>query len=451
MTTTLSESHFNTAFLALDVANAAFMKTYPGDSGARQPVHTLYGGAQLYKAGTTAKIGELALQHFATYAPDAETLRRGVGAAGGTKLWQTVYQRVKERLGTCAVEDYRIDFEDGYGSRPDAEEDATAEFAARELARDMQQGTVAPFIGIRIKPFTQELKRRGARTLDIFVSTLLKESGGKVPTNFVITLPKVSVPEQVSACVMLLEALEKAHKLPADTLQLEIMVETTPAIIGWDGRSALPAMVTAAKGRCRGAHFGTYDYTASCDITAAHQRMDHPACDFALHAMKVALAGTGIWLSNGATSIMPVPVHRDVKGEFPLTAAQQAENMQSVHNAWKVSYGHVMHSLVNAYYQGWDLHPGQLVVRYSACYAFFLEGLEQASTRLRNFMDKAAQATLVGDVFDDAATGQGLLNYFLRALSSGAITEAEITATGMTLAEVRTKSFVAILKGRRKG
>jgi hypothetical protein len=229
---------------------------------------------------------------------------------------------------------------------------------------------------------------------------------------------------------------------------MEIMIETTQAIIDSKGFIALPAIFAAAEGRCRGAHFGTYDYTASCDITAAHQRMDHPACDFALHAMKVSLAGTGIWLSNGATSIMPVPIHRAEAGKS-LSREQLSENIASVHHAWKTSFDHIMHSLVMGYYQGWDLHPGQLGIRYAACYAFFLEGLPQASLRLKNFMDKAAQATLVGDIFDDAATGQGLLNYFLRALSSGAITEDEITATGLTLAEVRTKSFAAILKGRR--
>ena len=65
-------------------------------------------------------------------------------------------------------------------------------------------------------------------------------------------------------------------------------------------------------------------------------------------------------------------------------------------------------------------HPAQIPVRFATCYAFFLEGFAQAADRLRNFIEKAAQATLVGDVFDDAATGQGLLNYFLRALNSGA-------------------------------
>jgi hypothetical protein len=55
----------------------------------------------------------------------------------------------------------------------------------------------------------------------------------------------------------------------------------------------------------------------------------------------------------------------------------------------------------------------------------------------------------VGDVFDDAATGQGLLNYFLRGINSGAIAEADAAAmTGLTLEELAGRSFVTILKTR---
>jgi hypothetical protein len=105
--------------------------------------------------------------------------------------------------------------------------------------------------------------------------------------------------------------------------------------------------------------------------------------------------------------------------------------------------------LVGGFYQGWDLHPAQLPVRYAAVYSFFLEGLGAASTRLKNFIEKAAQATRVGEVFDDAASGQGLLNFFLRGISCGAITEGEAQKAGLTLAELQTRSFLKILEGRR--
>ena len=83
------------------------------------------------------------------------------------------------------------------------------------------------------------------------------------------------------------------------------------------------------------------------------------------------------------------------------------------------------------------------MTRYSALYSFFLEGIDAAGERLSNFVGKGAQPTLIGDVFDDAATGQGLLNFFLRGINSGAITEDEaLDMTGLTADEFRTRSFV---------
>ncbi|MBL4661594.1 MAG: hypothetical protein JKY19_14640 [Alcanivoracaceae bacterium] len=426
----IKENTLNSIFKELETANTKFVQHYPGDGEQQQPVHTLYGGAQLYKAGTTKKIGELALKAFNKYAADANTLAKALDLPGDKNLWQQVHQRVTAKLEKCAVEDFRIDFEDGYGNRPDDEEDTTAEFTAKEFAAALKQGIAAPYMGIRIKPFNEELKIRSARTLDIFVSTLIKANNGEVPENFVITLPKVNIPEQVTAFVQLLDHMEEQLGLENSSLKIEIMIETTQALLSQNGVSHMPLIYKAAKGRCRGAHFGTYDYTASFDITAAHQQVRHPACDFALQMMKLTFGGTGVWLSNGATSVMPIG------------------DMQTVHNAWKLSYDDIIHSLGMGYYQGWDLNPAQIPIRYAACYTFFLQSLEQASIRLKNFIDKAAQATLVGDVFDDAATGQGLLNFFLRALNCGAITETEIEATGLSLAEVRTKSFVKIVANR---
>ena len=365
-------------------------------------------------------------------------------------LAETIYQRVLEKLKSEAVEDFRIDFEDGYGNRPDEEEDGHAADAAREVARGLASGMLPPFIGIRIKTFTEELRERSVRTLDIFVSTLVEETGGRLPQNFVVTLPKITIPEQVAALVLLFERLETATRMARGSLKMEMMIETTQSIINSHGQSNLPLLLEAARGRAVAAHFGTYDYTASCNITAAHQHMLHPACDFARHMMQVAFGGTGIWLSDGATNIMPVAPHRAAGGDGPLTPEQRDENRAVVHRAWKLHYDHIQHSLRNAYYQGWDLHPAQLPTRYAAVYAFFLESLDAASERLSNFVEKAAKATLVGDVFDDAATGQGLLNYFLRAINCGAITEEEaLRLSGLTLGELRSGSFVKILKNRQ--
>lgn len=455
--------------------NIAFQNIYPGDKPDRQPVHTVYGGANLFKSDSMPKMGKVAMQSFTTYAPDFVTLANvlkleGYGSlpktnAAVTKLtnelafmkeedqkkhpaWlpYAVYNKIVAKLEREAVEDFRIDFEDGFGNRPDAEEDATSVSAATELAKGMKDKTISPFIGIRIKPFTEDLKGRGVRTLDIFISTLLEKSGGKIPANFVVMLPKVTIPEQIEALVIFLDIIETQNKLPAGSLKMEMMVEATQAVMDEDGKNPLLKFIRASKGRCIAAHFGTYDYTASCNITARYQTMAHPVCDFAHHMTRVALGGTGIMLSDGATNVMPVGPHRGDK----LTPKQKKENKDVVHKAWKTAYDHTMHSLVNGFYQGWDLNPAQLPMRYAATYVFFLESYEDAAVRLKHFVEKSAQATLSGDIFDDAATGQGLLNYFLKAMNCGAITEKEATATGLTIDEIRSRSFYHILTNRRK-
>jgi citrate lyase beta subunit len=458
MKTSLTTGNTRDIIGRLQQANTDFAALYPGETGRRQPVHTVYGGAHLFKSDTPRRLGALALRALEGFAPDADTFARAVGFAGAEQssgdapsgaLAGAIYERVREKLGREPVEDFRIDFEDGYGNRPDAEEDGHAEAAAREVARGLESGTLSPFIGIRIKPFNEELRDRSIRTLDIFISTLAAETGGTLPPNFVVTLPKITVPEQTAALAHIFELLEAQLGLPAGTLRMEMMIETTQSIINHHGLINLPLLLAAARGRCTAAHLGTYDYTASCNITAAHQHMTHPSCDFAKHMMQVSFAGTGVWLSDGATNIMPVAPHRAAAGAV-LTPAQEDENRRTVYRAWRIHYGHVQHSLVGGFYQGWDLHPAQLPTRYAAVYAFFLGSLDAASERLHNFVEKAAKATLVGDVFDDAATGQGLLNYFLRAINCGAITEEEaLRRSSLTLAELRSGSFVRILHNRQ--
>lgn len=459
----------------LRTANLRFQQTYPGDRPDRQPVHTVYGGANLFKSDTCVKMGEIALNNLQEYAPnfvalsrvlqlpghehlphlekDIERLTRKLEIASEAELknepaWlsYTVYKKIVQKLKTEAVEDFRIDFEDGFGNRPDDEEDATAVQAAKELAGGMKNHTISPFIGIRIKPFTEDLKHRGVRTMDLFLSTLLEHTNGVLPSNFVVMLPKVTIPEQMKTMVRLFEMIEQGNGLLPGTLKMETMVEATQIIMDDEGRNPLLRIIKASEGRCIAAHFGTYDYTASCGITARYQTMSHPVCDFAHHVTKVALAGTGIYLSDGATNVIPLGPHR---GEG-LSYEQLTENREVVHNAWKKGFFHTTHSLINGFYQGWDLNPAQLPMRYAATYNFFLSSYEDAVYRLKTFVDRAAISTLTGDIFDDAATGQGLLNFFLRAMNCGAISENEALSTGLTLEEIRSRSFYHILEERRK-
>ncbi len=427
-------------------ANLQLSKIYPGDCSARQPVHTVYGGAHLFGPQTFSKLKESAVATFNEYAPGPEALRLALtgndshdskGQLADSGLWTEIHRRVGEKLAREPVEDFRIDFEDGYGTRTDAEEDAHAKSVGEALN---EHRALPPFIGIRIKALTNPCAGRAERTLSI----VLKGLDQKVPEGFRITLPKVSTARQIEWLVTLLGRYEKKWGI-RKKIPFEFMVETTQSLLDPMGRVPLLSYVKAGRGRCIGAHLGTYDYTASHQIVATHQQMLHPACDFAKQMMKVALSQTGVNVSDGATNIMPVPIHR---GEG-LSKSQRSENWESVHRAWRVSWASILHSLQTGFYQGWDLHPAQLSVRFAAVYFFFLSAREASTARLKGFVEKAARATLLGDVFDDAATGQGLLNFFLRGRACGALTDAEVAATGLTDIEIATRSFAKILEMRK--
>jgi len=418
----------------LTQAQADFTRRFPGDAGARQPVSVLYGGAHLFKSDTPQKLGSLALKALNEFAPDAA----GFGEAFGfsPELSARVFPRVLEKLKNEPLEDLRVDFEDGYGHRSDEEEDAHASAAGEAYAR----AKLPAFSGLRVKPMSAELGVRAVRTLELFLAPR-KE----VPAGFVVTLPKVVSVAQVELFVFALEALERSRGWAPGTLRFEIMVEAAQGLVGEGGRALLPQVFAHAGSRLRGAHFGAYDFTASLDIAAAEQRLHHPSCDVARSQMQLAFSGTGVWLSDGATTQMPVPIHR---GE-ELSDAQRSENRAAVHAAWKLAADDTRRSLANGFAQGWDLHPAQLVSRYAAVYGFYAQNLKDASQRLTNFVSKLGQATRVGTTFDDAATGQGLLNFFLRGVNCGALTDDELLATGLTREELASRSFAVIARNRR--
>ena len=433
------------------------------------PVHVVYGGAHLFKADTIDKLGRIALKSLETYAPDFIEFSDAMWLKGADRLpkyeelkqdlefrladnparvrednypaWfaSEIYNRVIEKLRREAVEDFRIDFEDGYGIRSDAEEDGHALTASDELAKAMsdERFKLSPFIGFRVKSFQPETYRRAVRTLGLFLDNLLAKTGNRLPENFVVTLPKITRVEEVEVLCELLSEIERRNRLPDDSIEIEIMIETPQAV------TILKELAEAGKARLAAAHFGAFDYTASFGITATHQHLQHDACRFARQLMQINLAPLGIRLSDSVTTEMPVPVTR---GEN-LSEKQKAGNRRAVHAAWRRHFNNVTLSLINGFYQSWDLHPAQMVARYAAVYAFFLESADQSAARLRNFIDKATRAMLTGNQFDDAASAQGLLNFFTRAALCGAMTEAEvIEKTGLSRKEFASASFAQIMQ-----
>lgn len=143
-------------------------------------------------------------------------------------------------------------------------------------------------------------------------------------------------------------------------------------------------MLHAAAGRCAGLHYGTYDSSASVQVAAAQQSLEHPVADHAKAGMQVAAAGTGVPVSDGSTNVIPVGSRDDV------------------HAAWALHARLVTRSLERGYYQGWDMHPGHLVTRYLATYAFFRAALPAGAARLRAYLDATS-----GSVMDEPATAKG--------------------------------------------
>lgn len=387
---------------------------------SRQPVHTVYGGAHLFKAETLQKLNSIAKVNFERYISDAFELSEAFEIE--EELAEIIFPRVKAKLESGAIEDYRIDFEDGYGYRTDNEEDSHAINAAIETYRAMQQNLLPPFFGIRVKSLSSKTQLRSIRTLDLFITKLIELSGGKLPNNFVVTLPKVSSVNEISVFVSFLSSLETKLGLTPNALSLEFLIETASAFFNSSGEFSLPKLLDAAQGRCESIHFGAYDYTANLGIAAHHQDIRHPACEMARQIMLMAYADKNIRLVDGVTTTLPIEKY---KFSPELITDQLNENRAIIFRAWKLHFDNIQHSMKCGFYQSWDLHPAQFIPRYVATFAFFWSSIDAASVRLQNFMQKSAQASLVGDVFDDMASGLGLMNFFIRALHCGAITEAE--------------------------
>ena len=379
-------------------ADAALAAAYPGDSGARQPVHTVYVPADRVAPGLAAAYGRVARAALAEHAPDPAALASIVGAdpARVAEAWPLLLAK----LDAEPVEDLRIDLEDGYRGHPAAAEDEHAVAAVGALAG----GDAPPYWGVRFKSFEATTRARGLRTLDLVLGTALE--CGPLPAGFRLTLPKVTSVEQVRALVETCGRLETAYGLDAGRLGFEVQVETPQVILGPDGTATVARLVHAAEGRCTGLHFGTYDYSAALGIAAGQQAMDHPVADHAKHVMLLAAAGTGVAVSDGSTNILPVGSARQV------------------HEGWALHFRLVSRSLERGLYQGWDLHPAQLPTRYLATFLFFRSGLDAAAGRLRDYLGGAS-----GTVLDEPATAKALAGFLRRGLHCGAVSADEVEAS----------------------
>ena len=414
MSSTFDETTLASVEAKLAATDRLLETSYPGDSGARQPIHTVYVPGDKYTADLPAAWG-------------ANALASAGDAAGLAELAAKLNLAEPERLGELVaaklvsepIEDLRLDFEDGYGNRPDAEEDAAVIAAADSVSAAVSAGKAPACIGIRFKCFEAPTRARGIRTLDLFITRLLEN--GPLPEGLRLTLPKVTTVAQVESMVFLAEKLEQAHGLEEGRIRFEVQVETPQVILAANGTHPVAQLIASGKGRVSSLHYGTYDYSASLGVAAGYQSMEHPVADFAKDVMQVAVAGTGVELSDGSTNIIP---------------AGDPENIAA---AWELHARLVSRHLSRGIYQGWDMHENHLVTRYLATFAFFREGLQAAGTRLRNYVHQISSA-----IMDEPATARALARYIHRGVACGAVTADEVTE----LAQITLPELEAIALNR---
>ncbi len=401
------------------------------------PLSVLYGGAQLFTDQTFAKLGKLATRAFSEHVRNDDDVCAIVGEAL-RPLAQAVRERVAEKLATRPLEDVRIDFEDGYGVRSGADEDADAARVGQVLGTALRD---APrWLGIRVKAFDRATSARAARTLERVFQGISQDT---LPKGFVVTLPKVQRADDVRAFVELLGLVEEDRSLGAGSIGLELMIETSSALVSQSGAFAIPELLAAGAGRVTSLHLGAYDLLSACDVGASAQSLGHPICTAARSLMVLSANGRAR-VVDGATTRLPLPKHR---GEN-LGEATLHENHVAMLEAFGEHAQNVTAAHRTGIHQGWDLHPAQLVARYLATSAYYLGSLEASAARLRGFVEQAARATAAGQTFDDAATAEGLVAFFAAGLSSGMLREEDTRATGLLPQEFRAHDFSAMVARR---
>lgn len=390
-------------------ADERMARLYPGADGHRQPVHTVYVPADQVTADLTTRWGKAARAAIDQFAATPRAFAAALGLSDQhvhTLASDGTWDRLLAKLEHEPIEDLRIDLEDGYRGGDDTTEDADALAAACALVAAHADGIAPPYCGIRFKALEATTRRRGLRTLDLFLGALLEH--GDLPSGWVVTLPKVTSVEQVEAMVAACTRLEAAYGLTDRRLRFEIQIETAQSILGYDGAVVLARLLHAGDGRVSGLHFGTYDFTAGLGIAAGQQALDHPAAEHAKHLMALAAAQTGVRLSDGSTNVVP------------------SDDAVGVHRAWALHARLVQHALERGLYQGWDLHPAHLPSRFATTFLFFRSGLGNALARLRRYRAEDTVSTDASEHLDEPATAQALAGFVLRGVDCGAVGASEL-------------------------
>ncbi|MDP4509456.1 DUF6986 family protein [Nonomuraea turcica] len=357
---------------------------FPMPEPGWQPVHTVYVPADRFSARTVADWRDQALSLVKAHLGGPDELAEVFGVPG--RLAASVQELVLRKLAHEPIEDLRVDFEDGYGVRPDPVEDGHVEQAAEAVAALHAAGALPRRWGPRVKSFADGDPGRSVRTLRGFVTGVVARAG-ELPAGFTVTFPKVLMEEYLSQFAGVLEQLEAEAGGP---LRFEMQVEAPQTL-----PFLRAELAESLGGRLAAAHFGVFDYTAALGLPPHEQRLDHPACDHARHVMQTAFAGTGVELSDGS-----------------LAASPASDRAADVHALWRRHAELVRHSLRHGFYQGWDMHPSHLVSRFATLYAFHLANYDSYRERVSAWEE---QRDAGGGVMDEPATIRTLAAALRRA------------------------------------
>ena len=277
---------------------------------------------------------------------------------------------MKAKLAEEPVEDLRIDFEDGYvgpdGPWDDAEEDAHVREAAHALAESQQAEAAPPFTGIRIKSF--ERPTRAPRRAD---ADPVRGGAGGVP-----------------------RVRRRLRGDPAQGDQHRAGGGLRARRLGDRGRAGPGRPVAALRDPGRDAAVGARArrHRAGGPDGPRVRRAADRRCTTAPTTTRPS-AGSPPSSSRSSTRSpttpswscrRPPPAPACASPTARPTCCRSATATRCTRPG-STTTGWSPAPWSAGFYQGWDLHPGQLPTRYAATYAFFRAGLPRALSRLQDY------------------------------------------------------------------
>ncbi len=364
-------------------------------SKSPRPFHVLYGGAQRFKAGTFAKMRGMALDFLLRHE------NAGFLFETDSEVAKPTLARARKKLSQQAIEDFRVDFEDGFGAIDAQTTKQEATRVGAVLAAECSARLVSPWIGLRIPPI--DVNDVTLVVLDAFFAAYDSEWPRDHHGRFAVTHPKVTSAQQLRLLAEALTAIESKRGWPAATLAIEAMYEVPTDTSEWNA---------ACDGRLRSIHFGAYDYLSALGVPPEDQCLVHPLATRAQCHLVERFHSTNISISDGATLAMPLGSAREIAD------AAATQRMQ------------IRNALTLGIQQGWDLHPHQVTVRACVWIEFFLKGEHKNAQRLQAFLQESGRVSRVGSQFDDSASARALVRFFERGHAFGAWSDDDLAALG---------------------